>query len=348
MEENIYNGAFERYIKEGVLPTLVADVPENYGFKLCKSDSMARHYYRYLQTIWREKKGLPVKKEPGQDNSEVYGNYTSDPDGNFMTPAICRLANEEMANKGERLIREDRMRENLLSSQPLCFNLFGELKFDKAKALQFFNLLYNDYFASIDEIKFEHNPARNNVGLTGDRSAFDVFVEYTSAAGKKGFIGIEVKYSETLLEGAKSVQATLNKDFGNGPEKRKDRYEELSHGLFKPADFALLEKLPYFQIWRDHLLAVAMCKAYAHCYAEGFFLFLSPRTNPQCRIAVTQYRDLLLEKDKFKSHFHIGWLEDYIDTLHAVFNVDWTRDMANRYLGRDPFPPLRPLHCRTK
>ena len=165
------------------------------GYKVCKSDNLSTCYYRYLQTIWRESRGLPVKKNESQENSDVYGNYTSDPNGNFMSPYIQRLIDDELTNKGDRLIDEKRMRENLLSSQPLCFNLFGELKKDLDKALKFFNLIYKDYFSSIDNILFEHNPARRDPRLTGDRSAFDVFVEYISKEGKKGFIGIEVKYA---------------------------------------------------------------------------------------------------------------------------------------------------------
>ena len=318
------------------------------GYKVCKSDNLSTRYYRYLQTIWRESKGLPVRKNEGQTNTEVYGNYTSDPNGNFMTPYIQRLVDEELSNKGDRLMDEKRMRENLLSSQPLCFNLFGELKRDSDKALKFFNIIYKDYFISIDNILFEHNPARRDPRLTGDRSAFDVFVDYTSNERKKGFIGIEVKYAETLREGADSVQDILNKQFCDEPRTRKNRYEELSEGLFKREDFKLLETLPYFQIWRDHLLAVSMCKAFPEEYEEGFFMFLSPHTNIQCRKAVNHYKDLLLEKDKLKSHFDIQWIEDFINTLNSVYNEDWTQEMGHRYLGRIPKSgELREIKCKS-
>ena len=331
-----------------VYKPFLKNLADSNGYKVCKSDNLSTRYYRYLQTIWRESRGLPVKKNEGQTNREVYGNYTSDPNGNFMTPYIQRLVDKELADKGDRLIDEKRMRENLLSSQPLCFNLFGELKKDSDKALKFFNLIYRDYFSSIDNILFEHNPARRDPRLTGDRSAFDVFVEYSSKYGKKGFIGIEVKYAETLREGADSVQNILNKQFCDEHRTRKDRYEELSEGLFRTEDFKLLETLPYFQIWRDHLLAVSMCKAFTDKYDEGFFMFLSPHTNIQCRIAVNNYKDLLLDKDRLESHFDIQWLEDFIDTLNIIYNEDWTQEMSHRYLGRKPKTgELRELKCRS-
>lgn len=305
------------------------------GQKLCKSDNKYKAYYRYLQSLWRESNFIPVKVPTGQTENDVYGNYITDPNANFMTEGIRLLVDHELLpeNKGDRLIEENRLRYNLLSSQPLCFNLFGELKLHPDKALLFFNLLYDNYFASIDAIEFEYNPARRDAKLTGDRSAFDVFVEYTFSQGRKGFIGIEVKYSETLKEGADSVEKILNKQFCDERRTRRDRYRELSAGVFLPEHFGRLESLPLFQIWRDHLLAVAMCRAFREKYDEGVFMFLSPYTNKPCRVGVADYLKLLQKPEGLESHFCHAWLEDYIHTLHHTFRAEWTADMCRRYLG---------------
>lgn len=318
------------------LPTDIKKTIAASGQKMCKTDNRYQAYYRYLQSLWRVSKNIPVKKSNGQSDNDVYRNYTSDPDANFMTDGIRSLVNHELApeNKGDRLIEETRLRSNLLSSQPLCFNLFGELKLNLKKALQFFNTLYDNYFKSIDKIEFEYNPARRDPRLTGDRSAFDVFVEYTSVFRKKGFIGIEVKYSETLNEGAATVEDILNKQFCNEPRTRRDRYRELSEGLFAETSYEELEQLPAFQIWRDHLLAVSMCKAFPEKYDEGIFLFLAPFSNKNCRDGVEKYKNLLLNPEvSLDSHFCYAWLEEYIDTLDKVFGEDWTKDMKIRYLG---------------
>ena len=319
-------------------PEIPADIKktiEASGQKMCKADNRYQAYYRYLQSLWRETNHIPVKKDMGQSDNDVYGNYTSDPQANFMTEGIRSLVDHELSpeNKGNRLIEETRLRTNLLSSQPLCFNLFGELKLNSDKAVQFFNILYGNYFKSIDKIEFEYNPARRDSRLTGDRSAFDVFVEYTSVVGNKGFIGIEVKYSETLNEGANSVNNILNKQFCNEPRTRRDRYRELSQDLFAETSYSELEQLPAFQIWRDHLLAVSMCKAFSEKYDEGLFLFLAPYSNEMCRKGVERYKDLLLKPEGVNSHFCHAWLEEYIEALDKVFDEDWTKDMKIRYLG---------------
>ena len=305
------------------------------GQKMCNVDNKYQAYYRYLQTIWRKSNNIPVKKDLGQSEDEVYGNYTSDPCVNFMTEGIRALVDYELSpeHKGDRLIDETRLRTNLLSSQPLCFNLFGELKLHLDKALQFFNALYDNYFKSIDKIEFEYNPARRDPRLTGDRSAFDVFVEYTSVSGNNGFIGIEVKYSETLNEGANTVDNILEKQFCDEPRTRRDRYRELSEGIFLEESFKKLEKLPAFQIWRDHLLAVSMLKAFPEKYDEGVFLFLAPYSNKNCRDGVEKYSNLLLKNEGVDSQFCHAWLEEYIEALDEVFDEDWTKDIKKRYLG---------------
>lgn len=303
---------------------------------MCKTDNRYQAYYRYLQSLWRETHNIPLKKRAGQADYDVYGNYTSAPDTNFMTDGIRSLVNHELTpeNKGDRLIDEIRLRSNLLSSQPLCFNLFGELKLNLEKALQFFNILYDNYFKSIDTIEFEYNPARRDPRLTGDRSAFDVFVEYTSVADKKGFIGIEVKYSETLNEGASTVSDILDKQFCNEPRTRRDRYRELSYGLFAKNSFNILEQLPAFQIWRDHLLAVSMFRAFPEKYDEGVFLFLAPYSNRNCRDGIEKYKNLLLKPEGIDSNFCHAWLEEYIETLDMVFDANWSKDMKARYIGK--------------
>ena len=53
-------------------------------------------------------------------------------------------------------------------------------------------------------MRFEHSPGRGDARYTGDRSAFDVFVEHSTPAGARGFIGIEVKYHEGLNDAGSS------------------------------------------------------------------------------------------------------------------------------------------------
>jgi hypothetical protein len=258
---------------------------------------------RLLQSKWRENKGLPFLK---------YGNFihpyiAQKEKNNFLTHKIKLLAEYELLRKSvsEKLIKEDRMWENLLSSQPLCFNLFGELHFDMKLATNFFHQLFPDKVQTVTDILFEHSPGRRNKKFTGDRSAFDVFIEYTRG-DIKGFIGIEVKYAETLKEEQEEIAtATFNKH-----QNEYERFTTLN--IFKPNAIETLKKIPLSQIWRDHLLSIAT----KTIYDEGFFVFLFPANNEQ-------------------SGFYPRHLEEFINKLIEVVPVDWTKELKERYWGNE-------------
>jgi hypothetical protein len=98
----------------------------------------------------------------------------------------------------------------LLSSQPLAFNLFDELKRNGTLATKVFKELYpNLEIERIENIVFEHSPGRKDLKYTGDSSAFDVFIEYSTKSEKLSFLGIEVKYAEHLKDKPTSPSFSL-------------------------------------------------------------------------------------------------------------------------------------------
>ena len=124
--------------------------------------------------------------------------------------------------------------------------------------------LTNGLVGSVTDIDFEWSPGRGDPRLTGDRSAFDVYVSFSSAGNKKGFIGIEVKYHENLIGAA---------------SPHKDRYDQIADqmGCFKESNREDLKVQPLQQVWRDHLLAGI--HRIADGFEEGFFVFLYPEKN---------------------------------------------------------------------
>jgi hypothetical protein len=107
---------------------------------------------------------------------------------------------DPVRNEGK-LYRAPRIFEDLLSSQPLCFNLFAELQRDRMLAGRVFERLLARPDLRVESVDFEHSPGRGDPRFTGDHSAFDVFLT-CEADGARGFVGIEVKYVETLSNGS--------------------------------------------------------------------------------------------------------------------------------------------------
>jgi hypothetical protein len=282
-------------------------------------DSDYSSFARLLQSKWRENKlKLPFSN---------YGNFlpadiARETKANFLTDKIRTLVQYELYRKGifKKLIKEDRMWENLLSSQPLCFNLFGELHFDHKLATKYFSKLFPERIDIVTEILFEHSPGRRNKKYTGDRSAFDVFIEY-SRGDLKGFIGIEVKYTESLKEESAD---TANKNF-------KEHYETLTNqcGIFISDSTNILKHPPLSQIWRDHLLSIATKQD----YDEGFFVFLFPAKNKNCQVGVDNYKNFLAFDNEEQNGFYPRHLEDFINTLSEIDTADWIKELKERYIG---------------
>ncbi len=201
--------------------------------------------------------------------------FAKDTLANYVTDTIRDVVRAEVLDprKAEgKLYREPRIFDDLLSSQPLCFNLFGEMQRDLDLASRVFAVLIDDPTVKVTAIEFEHSPGRGDLRFTGDHSAFDVFVAYTSGATTKGFVAIEVKYAESL---------------GGAPARHRPRYDQVADamGVFLPEARAELRQPPLEQLWRDHLLAGSLLLDKGSGFDEGLFAVVYPEGNTSCGTA---------------------------------------------------------------
>lgn len=276
---------------------------------------------RLLQSKWRAKKNYPE----GKLGNYLEIEFSKSSKANFLTDNIRELVTDAIANAKREgsLIGEPRIWNNLLSSQPLCFNLFGELHYNLDLATKFFKTLFPSRIDEVTAVKFEHSEGRGDSNYTGDHSAFDVFIEYIKE-GKKGFIGIEVKYAESLREESKEKAAETFL-------KHQPQYLRLTtHNVFKPDAVEFLNKIPISQIWRDHLLSIAHLKD----FDEGFFVFLFPKDNIQCQKGVNEYKKYLASESEEQTGFYPRFLDDFIITLRSFIDSDWTNELQERYMGK--------------
>lgn len=173
------------------------------------------------------------------------------PDLNFIDPAAHEHALRRIAEvPGENgTLEAGRLQHNLLSSMPLCFNLFGALgAMDRRLSLlALFQELFDPAATAITDVICEWAPSAE-LGNIGDRTAFDAVVFYERSDGP-AFLGIETKYTEPFS------QATSDLD-------RRPRYGEVTRscGWFADPDGALvrLNTTKANQLWRNVLLAAAL------------------------------------------------------------------------------------------
>lgn len=301
-----------------------------------KGDTEFAEFARQLQNDWRVKKGFQIGSYKNTKGELIeLGNYIEKKSAfknglNFLSLTILEVVNSSLRNKEHGAkIEKTRLFTNLLSSQPLAYNLFAELANDTVLASRFFSDLFPDRISEVTGIIFEHSSGRGDCKYTCDHSAFDVFVTYKSICNRPGFIGIEVKYSENLKD---------------APSKHKPRYEELTlkSKLFREGSIAILKHRPVQQIWRDHLLSIAHLTHENEGFDEGFFIYLFPKKNKECQLAVNKYVSLFesydAESKKYNERqtgFYIRYLDDFIISLNQMVRKEWTWELIERYLGAD-------------
>ena len=289
-----------------------------------RSDTVFSSQARLLQSIWREDH-LQLKEMGAYREESYLGNYlplekAKNEGLNFLSKTIFKTVKEAIQQKEvQSMIMPPRIWFNMLSSQPLCFNLFAELKQNLTLATKLFSTMFPNRVREVMDMRFEFSPGRNDMKYTNDRSAFDIFFTYKSQDNKQGFIGIEVKYAEHMRDKASS---------------HKERYEQIMEGsgIFNHNQLEKLKKKPIQQIWRDHLLALSMYKINDD-YDEGMFVLLYPENNRQCASAVDKYKETFLLDDDLVNGFYPHTLEEVVAILKEHCPEQWIIDFEDRYLN---------------
>jgi hypothetical protein len=275
---------------------------------------------RVLQALWRVEQGFDCGEHRHKGAARPLGSrlpmpWAQERLANFLSENIRSVVRSEVLDPRRsqgKLFGKPRIFNDLLSSQPLCFNLFGELCFDLPLASRLVRELTRGRFHEVVAVAFEHSPSRSDSKYSADRSAFDVFLECKTASGGRGFVGVEVKYHENLL--------------GKAADHR-GRYDEIAKMMdcFGPDPDDLRKRSPLQQIWRDHLLC-GIVRA-TDGYDDALFVILYPAANDHCSRAIQSYNALLTNTDSFAS-----WtLEEVLGRLMATDSRGWAQQVFERY-----------------
>jgi PD-(D/E)XK nuclease superfamily len=283
-----------------------------------------RRKARLLASLWREEQGLaPGTHHPrptkGNSQPRILGSRLN-PDQaragkNFLTPTILQQVRKRFRGAGGAPApQEGRLWDDLLSSQPLCFNLFGELAADLELATRAARAWWPGQVAQVTEVRFEWSPGRRDRRYLGNRTAFDAVFFHTTPAGGHGFIGVETKYHERPARPARL-----------SPE-RLERYVEVAErsGVFRPGWRQALVQTSLQQIWLDHLLALSMLPE----WDAGLFVLVYPTANAAMAGAASRYTTWLLDAMTFEHRT----LEELVERLGQVTSTPWVAAFEDRYL----------------
>lgn len=256
---------------------------------------------RYHQNQWREARDLPVGSNP-YDPADVEPGHKATPNGsriayetaivtkdNLLSDAAKEAADHRVAHpEKHQMLNRPRLWCDLLSSMPMCFNLFGPLWADRRLAQQAVNEWFPDAPGSVCDVRFEWSPGRCDPDFLGNKTAFDVAIELDLGGGKLGVIGIETKYHEHVKP------EEIPK-----PERLK-RYATVARNsrTFNPNKIDSIPGQGIQQLWQDHLLALSMRDHISGKWAWVKYALIYPGRNPSFATAVNTYRGYLAPSDR--------------------------------------------------
>ena len=276
-----------------------------------------RARYRLLQSWYRE---TVLGAPPGLYRSKQVGNRLPDewaaahPHANFLNDEIARCADERVpqVRKSGGALDEVRLRRNLLSSMPLCFNLFGYLRGQAGPAARCLSTVLGVEIAEINDIEVEWAPEDHPLR---DRTAFDAMVWYRSRTGTRGLLGVETKYTEPFSQ----------------KEYDRPKYRRLTDhpsSGFWPGAADRLKGRRTNQLWRNALLALGLREG--PDFDEGYVVVVHCEGDPGLSNPLAAFRAEMASPD---SLLRVATYEGLIECLERDAKVtQWARAFRRRYL----------------
>ncbi len=237
-----------------------------------------------------------------------------------MTDDIHKLAEKRMSDKTG-TVECERLRRNMLSSQPMCFNLFGPAANDPSFGTQLFSGLPGlPSDIQVRKICFEFAPDRTT--HLDDKTAFDAFVDYARPGGSRGFIAIETKLTEPF--------SRASYDFA----PRYSQWKKTPGWWWKHGTEVAFADKSVNQIWRNHLLSFAHLHQRNNVYSEGYCAVVYHEDDTACSDALRRYRYQLREEalatllDWPLGNVIDRWSEESMPSVHRK----WIDGFRRRYL----------------
>ena len=293
--------------------------PQNGGTEPSFRRRMRFHQSWYRASVLR----VPCGTGPGAGSDTRYGNMlpadAAEAGANFLTPEIFGVVRERIS-AATGAVDSFRLLRNMLSSQPLCFNLFAPLKRNLDLATKLMQATFGaERVQRVTDVKIEYAP-QPAFEYLGDRTAFDVFIEYVAPDDEPGFFGIEVKLTETFSA------------------KRYDgaRYRTLvarPGSPWRSEAGELLADERWNQLWRNHMLVDALRTHRTPIHGRtGSLVVLRHPLDTECTTACATYRTMLAQP----SDLIELTLDDMISRWGSVeLDADrrvWLRELRRRYL----------------
>lgn len=287
---------------------------------------MRVHQGWWRTNVLNEEPGLhPITPTKNVCNTIIDGEKN---EKNFLTKNAIRAVRETLANRTKEnmgIIEEGRLFNNLLSSQPLSFNFFGELYADHDFGLLVLKSFFPD-LTKLVNVYFEFAPI---VNYTNDRSAFDVAFE-VEVGIKKGIIGFECKYTDTFSFKPSKSPIFYGDEGNKNYEAYLGIYNKSKNSFTKPY-FDFVRSKDFNQLFRNQLIREALLQDKKYdfvrtglfCYQEDESVIATAKT----------FKTMLSNPD----NFYVITYSDFISKVQRLEldwqQREWTMLLWARYCG---------------
>jgi hypothetical protein len=285
-----------------------------------------RRLTRFHQAKWRERHGHPIGSQPYRPlpgkpvrsvGSRLTLEYGQETGANLLTDGALAAARARTSFiERNQSFDHQRLWADLLSSEALAFNLFGDLADDIGHADRAAHAWWPDAPGVVSEVRFAHSPGWLDPAYLKSLRSFDAAFVLDAADGTRGIVGIDVYYHE------------VNKPETPKPENLW-RYREVAErsGAFKPRATAAVEgRSDLCVMWLTHLLLLSMLQHPSGEWTWGRYVVVYPAGNVDVADLCARYEPILADHSTFAAMT----LEELLDA--DVLPPTTTAALRERYL----------------
>lgn len=260
-----------------------------------------RRRTRYHQAQWREAHGhpigtQPIRPKPGQlvrlVGSRLPLAYAEESGATFLTDGALTAARARTATiEPHQTFDRQRLWADLLWSEALAFNLFGDLASDLPLADRAVHAWWPETPGVVRDVRFVHSPGRLDPAFLGSLRAFDAALGVDLRDGTKGVVAVDVNYHER-------AKAEIPKP---GNLRRYRQVAERS-GAFRRGSLDWVEgRSDLTVMWLEHLLLLSMLQHESGAWTWGRYVVIHPAANSDVGGLCDRYRSLLADPTTFSS-----------------------------------------------
>ncbi|MBV9953146.1 MAG: hypothetical protein JO291_14430 [Acidimicrobiia bacterium] len=284
-----------------------------------------RRAVRFHNATWREANGFPIgthRTRPGVPprlvGSQLDRDFAKETGATFLTDR-ARAAGRARSELVEPHQRFDRQLfwADLLSSEALAVNLFGDLHADLARADRAVHAWWPDAPGRVSEVRFSHSPGRFDPAYSNSLRSFDAMFVLDLDDGTQGAIAVDVTYREVAnREGVKPTHLP--------------RFTEIHDrsAAFVPGAVDALSQSLLAVMWLEHILLLSMLQHASGNWTWGRYVVVHPEGNLDSVQRIDEYRGQLADDTTFDS----TTIEDLLGA--KVLTQRTTAALRRRYLPK--------------